>query len=315
MATATARKADADVLLREYTSAAGTGCRILREASTVSGLKILGTSSANGRDYPLKTLRESVRLYEGVPVYFDHLECGQQRRYGDRFGNMTNVRATNDGLYGDLVYNPKHPLAEQVLHDIEAGTKDVGCSPDHYGRGPTQNGRRIVEAITSVKSVDIVANPATNKSFSESTRQGTDAMELAEQLAEQVGKVGSLTSENAGLKEQIAKLAEQVSTLTGEKAKLQESVDAAAKAQAVADHKTAVTKLLDDNKIPDHLRKPELIALYESVDAKAAEAAIKALAEAGKSATSFRSVAGTPFRESASDTKPSDGKSFAASLR
>lgn len=284
MATATAksRKTEQAVDLREYTSTVGTGAVVNREACLITGLKILGPESKNNRHYPESLRRSTARMYEGVPAYFDHLKPGDERSYADRFGVWSNIRALPEGTFGDLKYNPKHPMAEAVLHDIENGTNGVGCSPDHYGTGPVKGGRRIVESISLVKSVDIVANPATNRSFSESTNEGTDAMELAEQLSEQIGKVSALTTENASLKEQVTKLTTDNAALTAANAALKESVDAAAAVAKAADHKAKVATLLDEAKIPATARTKEFVGLLESASLEVATAAVKSLAESLK---------------------------------
>ena len=154
--------------LLEYATVDRASAKVDRAANVIRGVKLLGWESQNGRTYTRQALQKALPLYEGVPVYFDHLKPGAERAYVDRFGETFNVRLTESGLVGDVKYNPNHPRAEQVLFDVENGTSKVGFSPDHYGDGPVRNGKRIVETISKVKSVDIVANPATNRSFSES---------------------------------------------------------------------------------------------------------------------------------------------------
>jgi len=158
------------IAFREFVSTAGSGATIDREAGIVRNVKLLGRESKNGRIYSDKAMREAAALYIGKPIFFDHnVTSATNRKYGDRFGEVLTATVRPTGVFGDFRYNKKHPLAEQVLHDIEANTEGVGFSPDHYGNGPLDNrGSRMVETIRLVKSLDIVANPATNHSFSES---------------------------------------------------------------------------------------------------------------------------------------------------
>lgn len=294
------RKASGEIWLGEadYACTQGSGATVDRQANIIRGVKILGLTSQNGRNYLPETLRRALSLYEAAPVYFNHppKNSTADRPYEDRFGETCNVRLTESGIYGDVKFNPKHPRAEQVLFDIENNTSKVGFSPDHYGDGPMRNGRRIVESISRVKSIDIVANPATNRSFSES--EGDHDMELAEQLAESRANETKLTSENAGLKEQLTKLTEQVGALTGEKAALQEQVDAAAAATKAAQHKAKIGELLAEHKVPESARTKEFVALLESSSLEAATGAIKSLAE------SFKAGNGRPK----SDPPASGGK-------
>lgn len=303
----------------DYASTSGTGAKIDRDASMIRGVKFLGLTSQNGRHYLPETLRRALPLYEGAPIYFNHQPKGStaDRPYEDRFGEACNVRLTESGMWGDIKYNPKHPRAEQVIYDIENNTPKVGFSPDHYGDGPIRNGKRIVESINRVKSIDIVANPATNRSFSES--EGNHDMELAEQLAESRANETKMMAELASLKESVTKLTTDNAALTAKAASLQESVDAATKEKAAAEHKAKVGELLSEHKIPEKARTKEFVALLESSPIEAATAAVKSLAETLKSAGTgaTRSVSGTPISESQKTEGGDkfDAKSFAAGLK
>ncbi len=146
------------VLLREFISAAGS--RINVEASVIAGVKLIGLQSHNGRSYPPETLAQAASLYEGRPVNVDHRAEGS-RSYRDRIGRIQNVQTQSDGLYGDLVVNPKHPLAEQLFWDARHSPESVGLSHDAQGKVRRQGRQVIVEEITAVQSVDLVADPAT----------------------------------------------------------------------------------------------------------------------------------------------------------
>lgn len=151
--------------LLEYTAAAAKA-RVDRQRGLISGVKILGTQSRNGRVYSPQALADAAKLYEGKPVNVDHVD-GTRRSYRDRIGRIVNVRLEADGLYGDLLVNPKHPLAEQLFWDAEHCPDNVGLSHDAQGRTRVANGRVIVESIEAVRSVDLVAEPATTSSLYE----------------------------------------------------------------------------------------------------------------------------------------------------
>jgi hypothetical protein len=320
MATSTATRAadEQGISLREYVCTGDSGAKVDREANLIRNVKILGWESENRRRYMPEAVRKAAPLYEGVPVYFDHPRPGVERAYGDRFGETVNIRLTESGLYGDIKFNPKHPRAEQVLFDVESKSTKVGVSPDHYGDGPIRGGIRMVEAINRVKSVDIVANPATNRSFSESANEGSADMELAEQLTEALRDKANLTTDKAALETKVSQLTEQVGKLTGEKTALQEQVDAAAAATKAAEHKTKVGELLSEHKIPEKARTKEFVSLLESATLENATAAVKSLAETLKTAGTGtqRSVSGTPISESQKTEGGDkfDPKSFAAGL-
>lgn len=143
--------------------------RVDRQAAVLRGVKILGLHSRNGRRYLPKALHAAAHLYEGVRVNVDHPSGPVQaaRRYRDRLGMLRQVRAEADGLYGDLHYNPKHALAEQLLWDAEHAPGNVGLSHHVQARAAHREGELVVEAILEVYSVDLVAEPATTNGLFE----------------------------------------------------------------------------------------------------------------------------------------------------
>ncbi len=152
--------------LLEYSTNRGLALRVDREKSIIYGVKILGMESQNGRRYLPDALAQARQLYEGAPVNVDHRENGR-RSYRDRIGRLMNVRLGADGLYGDLLVNPKHPLAEQLFWDAEHCPENVGLSHDAQGRTRVEGRTVVVESIDRVRSVDLVAEPATTRSLYE----------------------------------------------------------------------------------------------------------------------------------------------------
>lgn len=158
-------------VLREYASNAGVRLHVDRAASAIRGVKLLGTVSANGRDYPLEVIRKALPLYEGRVVNIDHVDsaAGERRSYRDRIGCVRGVHLREDGLYGNFFFNPKHALAEQLIWDAENNPSAVGFSHDSRGPSKMRGGRVVVESIDKVLSVDLVANPATTSGLYESS--------------------------------------------------------------------------------------------------------------------------------------------------
>jgi hypothetical protein len=153
----------------EYASDIGRSVKVDRAASVVRGVKIIGTTSKNGRDYPLPVLREARTKYEGAKVNVNHSKDGRNvRGYEERFGTIQNVRVAADGLYGDLHFNPKHAVAEQFLWDAQNFPAAAGFSHNIEGATRTERGRVFVEEIRKVHSVDLVADPATTCGLFES---------------------------------------------------------------------------------------------------------------------------------------------------
>jgi len=148
-------------VLQEYSDNRGVRLRVDRPRGVIQGVKLLGTVSKKGREYPASVIAKAAPMYEGMRVNIDHVDPGQRRSLRDRIGIVKNVAVREDGLYADFYFNPKHALAEQIAWDAENAPQNLGFSHDTRGAVRTHGGRAVVEAIERVLSVDLVANPAT----------------------------------------------------------------------------------------------------------------------------------------------------------
>lgn len=185
--------------------------------STIKNVKIIGTQSDNRRRYAPQVLTAALKLYEGQKVNLNHALDARgkptQRDYRDRIGTIANVHAQADGLYGDLRYNPKHPIAEQLAWDAENAPHAVGLShiatvTAHQER----DGTTVIESIDAVHSIDLVADPATTRSLyeardhaltdddhgqEEENRQQTAAESRLETLEKAIAKIERLLAEES----------------------------------------------------------------------------------------------------------------------
>ena len=160
-----------DELLQEFVSSRGVDMRVDRNAGIIRGVKLLGLTSRNGRKYLPAALTQAAGLYEDAKVNVNHPKGNPlaSRDYRDRLGSIRNVRVREgEGLFGDLHFNPKHALAEQLLWDATHAPENVGFSHNVQARTSRQGGQTTVEAILQVQSVDLVADPATTRGLYES---------------------------------------------------------------------------------------------------------------------------------------------------
>lgn len=151
-------------LVQEFFDSRGQTLRADSVAGVLRGVKLLGLRSRNARRYEEGALRDAIALYEGAKVNVNHPEGDPlgARDYRDRLGVVRNVTVRRgEGLYGDLHFNPKHALAEQLVWDAEHAPENVGLSHNVLARTRRDDGGVVVEAITRVQSVDLVADPAT----------------------------------------------------------------------------------------------------------------------------------------------------------
>lgn len=156
--------------LIEYASSRGMSPRVDRRNGRIFGVKVLGLESRNGRTYRPEAIAAAAPLYENVKVNVNHPKTPphEARDYQDRLGCLRNVRATADGLFGDLYFNPHHPLADQLAWDAEHAPENVGLSHNVQARTRRQGNQVVVESIECVTSVDLVADPATTLGLYES---------------------------------------------------------------------------------------------------------------------------------------------------
>jgi hypothetical protein len=195
-ATVEAPQVGEEQAVQEYVQSAGRTLRVDAGRGVLRGVKLLGLRSRNGRRYEESALRRAIGLYEGSKVNVNHPERDPlaPRDYRDRLGIVRNVRVeAGQGLFGDLHYNPSHPLAEQLAWDAEHAPENVGLSHNVLARTRRDGQEIVVEAITRVQSVDLVADPATTAGLFEQTATTVEVIDPAIALREEI----------AGLKQQL----------------------------------------------------------------------------------------------------------------
>ncbi len=171
-------------LLQEYVDSRGVAVGVDRKVGILRGVKLIGLESRNGRRYRESALAAAATLYEEAKVNVNHPKGGplSPRDYQDRLGVIRHVALrAGEGLFGDLHFNPKHALAEQLLWDAEHNPHNVGFSHNVLARLSLEDKTVIVEEITKVQSVDLVADPATSDGLFE---QATIAETVAEGVTE-----------------------------------------------------------------------------------------------------------------------------------
>ncbi|MBN2024493.1 MAG: hypothetical protein JW809_17065 [Pirellulales bacterium] len=247
-------------LLQEYVDSRGMAMRVDRAAGVIRGVKILGRQSRNGRLYPAQTLLDAAPLYEGAKVNVNHPKpsAGAPRDYQDRIGSIRNVVARPDeGLFADFHFNPKHTLAEQLLWDAEHAPEHVGFSHNVEARTARRGDQVVVEAITRVASVDLVADPATTQGLYESVDEASEAPD-GQTLGESRGDAAREPALDwpalsvAALRQRRPDLVESLrAEADGELAALREELDALRAAQVAAARRAAAQTLLAQAGLPD----------------------------------------------------------------
>jgi hypothetical protein len=187
--------------LQEFVDSRGVALRVDRATGVLRGVKLIGLESLNGRRYRPAALAGAIGLYEGAKVNVNHPKDGPlaPRDYRDRLGVIRQVEfRPGEGLFGNLHFNPKHALAEQLAWDAEHNPQNVGFSHNVLARLSRDGEQTVVEAITHVQSVDLVADPAATHGLfeeevdssasaaSEQERQLREACERADRAERQL---------------------------------------------------------------------------------------------------------------------------------
>jgi len=163
--------------LQEFVSSHGVTVQVDKTQGVLEGVKLIGLESRNGRRYRESALAKAASLYEEAKVNVNHPREGAlaPRDYQDRLGVIRRVRLrSGEGLYGDLHFNPKHALAEQLVWDAENNPRNVGFSHNVLARVSRQGEVAIVEEITRVQSVDLVADPAATQGLFEQAEKNEE---------------------------------------------------------------------------------------------------------------------------------------------
>lgn len=235
------------------------------EVAILHGVKLLGLASKNGRTYTPEAVRGAVSRYEGIQANIDHPPDGDEtRRFRDRIGTYKQVRYVEDeGLFGDLHCNPAHPDVPTLMGWAQHDPTAVGLSHNATGRGRVINKKFVVEEITNVRHVDIVADPGSTKGLFESTddeedseeteTKGRDEVEFSElTLADIKSKRPDLVAAHAKQVTEEISEGEDQKKLVAERDSLKKDIDELKVKDVVREHNAMVEKKLVESKIPKH---------------------------------------------------------------
>ncbi len=174
---------------REFVQLASPDVQIDAANGLVKNVHVLGFTSRNGRRYLPEAVRKALPFYRGKVVNLDHHiqnDFAPDAPIAKRFGRLVNERFDEStGVWADLKFNPKHSFAEAFVWFAENDPEAIGFSHDANGAGRLdQDGTYLVEEISGVKSVDLVADPATTRGLFESYRMTEEAMDPIPQTGE-----------------------------------------------------------------------------------------------------------------------------------
>jgi hypothetical protein len=294
--------------LQEYVDSGSQRLRVDRAAGVIRGVKLLGLTSRNGRRYREAALVDAVGLYEGAKVNINHPKGHplSPRDYQDRLGVVRGVVFRDgEGLFGDLHFNPKHALSEQLVWDAEHAPQNVGMSHNVLARTSRSGDETVVEAITKVQSIDLVADPATTSGLyehadgrgSRDESRGPEAAPSTPALDPRPLTLDSLTLEQ--LREQRPDLITQLENVHAEELQVvRHRLDEMVAREEASRRRERVLQLLQEHHLPlpasqgsadSQLISPKFVeTLMRAADDATVQRLIEERAELVRSATEWK---------------------------
>lgn len=193
-ATKTKRRTPRELLEQFAVSAGartGSPLRIDEDAGVIFRVKVLGrfsrnnhglTEAENGSEYSPGCMKSALADYEGRKVKCNHpadrANPGKERPVEDTFGILRNCVIESDehgepAIWADLHCLTAHPMYPRVVEDVKKGLGVYGLSHNAAAkreRFDRANKRLVIDELATVRSVDIVDKPATNRTLWESER-------------------------------------------------------------------------------------------------------------------------------------------------
>lgn len=258
---------------------------VAEEAGLVRGVKLLGLRSKNRRNYDTPGVRKSAgELMRGCRIYIDHPERPDApRSYRDAFGVVESHEfRAGQGHFGDIRFNPEHPLAKQFTWDVKNNPSALGMSINAKIRpGKTdRNGDVVVESLEMVRSIDIVTRPGTAEGIFEADSSADTSEEDAEM------DLKTLKEKHADLLEQALAEKSQNSTAEAEKAALAASLkEAQEQLEAIKAEKEAAKRRADVEKQVGEALEGSAIVADDALVAEIVECACEMQENAAKKFT------------------------------
>jgi hypothetical protein len=129
----------------------------------IKGVCLLGSQSRNGYSYALEAMHKAANegLYRDLPVFLNHSTSPGARDLMHLGGQVTNARFEGNRIRGDIKILPD-AYGKKILDIARLMPGVGGFSHVASGKMVQRDGKKIVEQIERVFSVDCVSSPATS---------------------------------------------------------------------------------------------------------------------------------------------------------
>lgn len=240
-----------ETFTEHFSAVIGESANFDEDNMVVTGVSVLGPVSKNQRRYPVEVQEAALPLFEGAKAYLNHptsKEMSDPRRVQDLIGEHKNIRMSGDMTYSDLHLIDNATVREHLVPIIKNKPHLVGNSIVVRGNSIREkDGWEKVTKILAVRSIDVVAEPATTHGMYESESQtppSEDTMDLKkltleELRAERPDLVAVITGDDKTKKES----ADSLVTLEAKVTDLQKALaERDAKLAAIEEEKKAIAK-------------------------------------------------------------------------
>jgi len=259
----------------------------------INNVALVGEKSKNGYRYLRSALRKAAPMFEDVKVFVNHPNSEEQKT-GNRdvrnlAGKFTAARFDEQTakIKADFIGLPNNN--GKLFVDIAEQMPNVaGMSQSALGKFSKRNGEKVVEEITRIFSVDLVASPATNAgmfeskkdNFKENNKMDYSEITLEELRIRRKDLCEMLVSE--GIVQGETNRDEEVENLIKERDKAVQEADTLKVKEAMAAKSALVDKLLAESKLPDEAKTDvfrEQLKGLKAVDGKKLDEQVNELIE------------------------------------
>ena len=225
----------------------------------INNVVLLGRDEGNNRIYTEDCRAKAVALYEGVQAFVDHPTTEEfkvgYRSVRNLAGEFRNSRLDESGRVRADFFGLPNENGKLFLTIAESGITKAGMSHNANGKWRQEGNKQIVEQLTGVFSVDLVANPATTKGMFESQQIDSQKQENTGMEWKDIS-IHSLRENRPDLieivqKEGAASRDDEMKQLIEERDELKKKADELAVLEAVRTKQETIAKLLTEAKLPD----------------------------------------------------------------
>jgi len=260
-----------------------------RRKFIIKNVALLGAVSLHGYEYLPEAMQKAVPLYNNIKAFVNHPSADElkvsRRDVRNIAGKFINPRFESSPakVRGDFVGLPNEN--GKLFMDVAQNMPDIAAmSHNARGKFAQRDGKKVVEEIQSVYSVDLVASGATNTTMFESDNSNNVVKENTMEWKDVDSK--GLKDNRHDLFEEIFSAGatsrdEEVKELSEDLDKTKQELDKLEVEKTMGEKEALVNKLLTESKLPAEAKtdifRQQLTALQPEKEGNTIEEQVKKL--------------------------------------